>query len=837
MASEDGENFVKNLAQFVRTHEKALANALQLRHQGGVPKLAISGNGETPPTQITPFQSSTITSSTSNALAAAFSLGALSFTSHNIKPAKLTLTPHHLFYLLSRFEELGIVVGPMNVRLESLHTEQSPANYVSFLSRPQGSKGRSDRDSVHSVSSVRSAMSGISSLWTNWGISLSGSAAKTEKAKAQLEADIKYLYSAFTKIPCLRLSPDRKARLIAGFEEYPFDTAVPLFSFKNVTALEIYDVDFRQFFGWDRLADQLRSLTVKRALVDDLADLLIGVVLDDMDKRRRRSSKSQSSPLSAWPMSLGVRHPEFAQANSAPGSPVLLDDKSGPSSSPRNNRHIRGGAETANPHAHTRTKSSSPTRPTSSRQSTSHRQHRGSGAKVKRSGSGSSNSSTRSMSSPARNRSSSNLITMNMLPASKWRFLKHLSLADNSLTSLTTSSLLPLANTLHSLDLSSNLFSEVPDSLASLTALRALNLSNCMIESLHSLARNPLPAINALNLRSNRLASLAGIERLPSLERLDLRDNRLSDPTETARLTGTPDIREIWVLNNPFVKSHINYRITILNLFRGTPGYTEDILIDATSPGFSERRQLRERITETEAVPIVKPVDVARDTVPFIDLDVSTSHTANPFDERLPRPRPRMTQSEANISSGRRKRAVKRRIVDLSVDEMHPGNTAGDPSSGSQLRSTRVVVADVNQTAVATPHETSSEIQSGSPYQGDDTVTSLPQLAPNIHSKPMTVKVPPNPPDVQLHADSGRLLADQLHGQHINGEAYRRKVEALKDEFGNAWLNVLSHEKWEGHRLEQERPSSPFIPASPVRPDNIPNLRATSIMSGSRTLG
>ena len=30
----------------------------------------------------------------------------------------------------------------------------------------------------------------------------------------------------FTKIPSLRLAPDRRAKLISGYEEYPFDQAV-----------------------------------------------------------------------------------------------------------------------------------------------------------------------------------------------------------------------------------------------------------------------------------------------------------------------------------------------------------------------------------------------------------------------------------------------------------------------------------------------------------------------------------------------------------------------------------------------------------------------------------
>ena len=816
----------------MRTHEKALANALQLRRQSSSQKSTSLNSGDAQPAQISSFPRSTITSSTTSALAAAFSLGALSFTSHNIKPAKLTLTPHHLFYLLSRFEELGIAVGPMNVRLENLTAEQSPANYVSFLSHPQSLKGRSDRDSIHSVSSVRSAMSGISSLWSNFG--LSSTTTKTEKAKAQLEADVKYLYSAFTKIPCLRLSPDRKARLIGGYEEFPFDTAVPLLAFKNMSAVEIYDVDFRQFFGWDRMAEQLRSLTVKRAHVDDPTDLLVGIVLDDMDKRRRRSSKAQSSPISAWPASPAVRHSDFAHANSAPGSPIL-DDKFGRSSSPRNSLYPRSEADVSVSRTHMRTKSSSPTRPTSSRQST-YRHNRGSGAKVKRSGSGSSNSSTHSISTPARNRSSSNLLSMGILPASKWRFLKHLSLADNSLTSLTSSGLSPLANTLHSLDLSSNLFSDVPDAIATLTALRALNLSNCMIESLHSLARNPLPAITALNLRSNRLGSLAGIERLLSLERLDLRDNKLSDPTETARLTGTPDLREIWVLNNPFVKSHINYRIMILNLFRGTPGYTEDLVIDNTAPGFGERRQLRDRVAEGEGVPIVKPAQADWEHSNSLDVRDDPPRTDFQVETRPQRPAPQVTQSDAFISSGRHRKGPKRRIVDLSMDEnQHENHVRG--TLGVPQKTPQVAFSDVNEVVIVDPDQASPRTQPGFPFHKDDNSMSVPQLLPAFQSAISSPELPLASSETDVSEESRKPLTRNIQ-QDIGAETYRRKVEALKDEFGAAWLNVLSHDTWHGQTSEQQTPTSTFPSGSPVRP-NMSSKHTTSqrIVSGSRTLG
>lgn len=70
-------------------------------------------------------------------------------------------------------------------------------------------------------------MSSMSSVWST--ITLSNSTAKAEKQLREYRDDLKYLYSCFTKIPALRLSPDHRARLIKGYEQFPFDTAVPLF--------------------------------------------------------------------------------------------------------------------------------------------------------------------------------------------------------------------------------------------------------------------------------------------------------------------------------------------------------------------------------------------------------------------------------------------------------------------------------------------------------------------------------------------------------------------------------------------------------------------------------
>lgn len=819
-----------------------MANALQLRRQQ-TPKHgssqigpAVSGS----PT-ISNQTSSASSSSTSSTLAAALSLPYLNFASHNIKPAKLALTPHHLFYLLSRFEELGIPVGPMNVRLENLHADTA-SNYVSFLGQSRGPKGRgSDHGSIHSVSSMRSVMSGMSSLWSSFGLGSSNSAAKAERQLAANQADLKYLYSAFTKIPCLRLAPDRRARLIQGYEEFPFDTAVPIIAFKNISALEIVDIDIRQFFGWDRLAEQLRTLTVKRAGVNDPVDVLINIVLDDMDKRRRRSSKPQMSPISTWAppssprRSPTMQHAELVKSNSAPGSPdskANMEDQK----ERRGSSMVRSGSADLTSLSKGRPRSNSPVRPTSSRTGSAHGHIRGT-HKVRRSGSGSSQSSNSDGWYNFRG-SSSNLLATGVLPPNKWRFLKHLSLADNSLTSISTESLAPLANTLHSMDLSANLFSQIPDCLASLTALRALNLSNCMIDSLHSLTRNPLPAIAALNLRSNRLVSIAGVERLYSLERLDLRDNKLTDPTELARLTGIPDLREIWVAGNPFTRTHSNYRMTIFNLFRKTPGYTDDIIIDSSGPGYNERRQLIERAAEKLNVPVVKPLlpDYGLSAVNVQKPAIIYDEPREPAVLRKERPVPSLTTSEGYTSSSRRRRTPRRRIVDLSTSDISPIK----PKTGVLISSDVILSNTSADTAGSDSGYGVSPDLTPMSFNDSGNVPLEPRIELRHSSSQPEVQcvkavidastMPQLPPIETLYDTSSavKVSSPDTPDWSISGEIYRKKIEALRDEVGNGWLSVLSEEGWDPQKS----------PASTIRPSpTAPRANSHHAIHSGRTLG
>ena len=750
MSTEDGQAFVKNLAYFVRTHEKALANALQLSRQ-----------------------SSRQTSKHASPSSGAGTLAAFGFSSQSVKPAKLTLTPHHLYYLLSRFEELSISVGPMNVRLENIHADFGHTNYVSFLGGGQRPKGQtSDRDSIHSISSVRSVMSGMSALWSNLGLT-SNSTAKQEKQKMALQEDLKYLYSAFTKIPCLRLCPDNNARLIAGYEEFPFDSAVPLYAFKNLSSLEICDLDFRQVFGWDRLAEQLRSLTIKRGSVDDPADVLANIVLDDMDRRRRRSAKSPSSATIPWPApSPGLKTPDSLASSFAPESSFTIDRRAS-AGSPKGVHLVRSGSVgsyTTRPTTRQRQKSHSPHRPSSSRLGSANSQLGGSSRLRRESGSsGSSRASTP--------RTSSTNLLSTVLPANEWRVLRHLSLADNGLTTLSSPSLWPVCNTLQSFDLSSNLFGEIPDSLACLTSLTALNLSNCMISSLHSLTRSSLPAITTLNLRANRLSSIAGIEALLALERLDLRDNKITDPDELARVTSLPNIREIYLAKNPFTKTHGNFRVTIFNLFRRVPGRTEDVLIDTTGPSYSERKQLVDRVPESASVPVVK-FHRDEDTPPSSPSQAKRQETNtddNATQQSLPQPDREDAKGAYGANTQRRRRAPKRRIVELSSSE-----------GWQRSRSDSLETKSDGQAEADDGKPTSS------PSQGDTAMD--PKYGMSVDGALLA------PSEMVGTNGPAEIAREEFSSSNLTGEAYRKKIEALRNDLGNTWLSALDDDDWAGQR-------------------------------------
>lgn len=303
-------------------------------------------------------------------------------------------------------------------------------------------------------------------------------------------------------------------------------------------------------------------------------------------------------------------------------------------------------------------------------------------------------------------------------------------------------------------------------------SLRALNLSGCLIGSLRSLARNPLPAITVLNLKGNRIDSLAGIEKLLSLERLDLRENRLIDPAELGRLTGLPEFHEVFLTRNPMVKTHTGYRVTVFNLFRNSPGYIDDILIDSSGPGYSERRQLTDRVQEHVGVPVVRPAHDDEEEAPQ-RVEPMDSIEPEPESAHPARAKTSVAPDDDMLRSQRRRKPARRRIVDISQAE------------SPRRSSTQVDVADVVPITEPVIEEAPTH-NGGSQVASQPSEDDVPELASD---SPPSVSDPSEP--VQ---DEPLESPEDLPDLSADSEMYKRKIHALKNDIGHGWLSALGEE-------------------------------------------
>lgn len=592
-ATCDGDVYLHNLASFIKSHERQLANALlaykkqpkndqQRQHQQHLQQL-------------------------------------------NSKPVRLSLTLHHLYYLLGRFQDLGISVGPMNIRLDNIHSDDTSMNYVSFLSDYHNNKRMSsDAQSIHSMSSVKSVMSSVSALWTSMGSNGNGF-----KSRDVLVSDLKYLYSAFTKLPCLRLAPDSRLKLIEGHEEYPFDTLVPLKSFKNLSVLEICDLNLKEIYGWNIISEQIKFLVLKKTGINDPVEVLVELVDDDVNLRgsmveettiidNNNNSSNSSTPSEFHHPQYYHKKPTFSKHNhhlsisSAYGTPNFHHQLSGslPDShfhqrtSPTLNHATLSRQYTNEDTHHTRprknTSSSTNLIVLSPLSSTNHyRRSNGlyvqstspptsshtlsSSRKLRRSKSNSSDYSVHSRLSPTPTPPPTTTSTPN-----RWTQLKHLSFTENNISVISEWSFEPL-QLLSSLDLSHNNLKEIPAALAHLKSLKSLNLSYNKLESSKGFQRDKLPKLAILNLKNNNLKELTSLEFLKNLEKLDLRSNKLDIKDLKPLLMGTKPLRlQLLFLQNNSMK---NYRIELFNLFNGID-YDNNLKIDGSRPGLFESRLL-----------------------------------------------------------------------------------------------------------------------------------------------------------------------------------------------------------------------------------------------------
>lgn len=294
MDKERGDDYIRRAAAYVRTHGQRLADAVILsrrhppRRHGSTSVLGWIGLGATEQPK---------------------------------SPLIFTEDPHHLFYLLMRFEALGINVGPLDVHVQN-PSRPTSMSYLAMLAMK-------DKADVLSISSFRSTMSSVSifSLGGGWF-------GRVEPAS--LDAELKYLYSAFTKLPALRVRASGLNVISELAEDPPTDSAIPMDVFKSLQTLECHDIDPRTLIGWDQLSEGLRSLTVKRSGLEDVSDLFVDSVIDDRLRREGNPTRVARPRLVHCPESFPSRHSSFHSAmlpTSVPedpeqGNPVSHDTPS-----------------------------------------------------------------------------------------------------------------------------------------------------------------------------------------------------------------------------------------------------------------------------------------------------------------------------------------------------------------------------------------------------------------------------------------------------------------------------------------------------------------------------
>lgn len=491
----------------------------------------------------------------------------------------LNLDPHHLYYLLLSFDRLGLQSIPLDIDLtDPKHSSISKSRIKPYdpidsiinldpshplINKPASSSSihPSHTISLFSNLSIRpntwwshqSSPSANSSLLnpSSFLFNLLPGRSSTPSVDQQPSIDdqLKYLYSTFTKLPSLCLTPSSNPfntlihhhrssnpilsssstlepmQLLEGFTDLPNQNAIPLSCFKSIWSLYLHDLDPRLFTGWDRISQNLRSLDIRRSGLEDFEAFLVDAIMDDVE-RERRGKENEIEPTNPPTDQTTTPHP--TQTNPSPSTPESshppIDSASTPTSLPVG------------------------------------------------------------------------------FPTLTWGFLQHLCLADNSLTFL-PSAPLKAFKSLSSLDLSSNLLVAVPTGFKDLPRLKLLNLSDNMIDSVLGIYHS-LNSVTTVNLSRNRLSSLCGLERLTTLERLDIRSNQIHDIRELSRLAVLPKLTSLWTSENPFCIATAHHqtpwRIEIFNYFSSENreiDYRSDLLIHLTldnqTPTYSERKLIK----------------------------------------------------------------------------------------------------------------------------------------------------------------------------------------------------------------------------------------------------
>ncbi|KAG6868101.1 hypothetical protein C0993_007511 [Termitomyces sp. T159_Od127] len=775
MEQEAGDTYLRRLASFIRANEKNLAEAGFYRRRRTQHPSTDSASLYNP---LSWFSSDSSGQSTTP------------------KPVVLSLDIHRLFYVLMRLEALGLDVGTLDVQVDN---PSRPMSYINIFTD-------SDKSDTLSLASFRSSLSAVSNLslgsgW--WG----------RPEPPSVDSELKYIYSSFTKIPALSVNAPGRKVIAELSNDSANQNALPLDAFKNLQKLECVDIDPRTLLGWDKLAESLVSLKIKKSGLEDMTDIFVGAVIDDQArregstsrKRQRRIPHGLASDPSFFSTRLPESVPEDADAEESAGI----------------------------------------------NESSDFQPHQDSG--------------------------SASPVPLVELPSSKWAFLKSLSLSDNSLTFFPSGALPYLTNLSHldlssnllvsvppglgalynlvSLNLADNMIDSVLGIYLNLGQVLTLNIAHNRLESICGLER--LAALERIDLRGNLIEESAEVGRLavlPNISEIWVEGNPLVEIEEsyrvacfdyfwkekkTIKLDGTPpgfyERRNLTVLPSEQMTSSRNTTVPSppvvavghKHAHHQTPPQQSSVLdTKYPTPPSSNASPSLGAIVVASKIRQKKPKRI-------VELDIKSSNASSPI-ASTSHSRNRSTAS--TITKPTAKVKTKKTIEPKEPPsggergQIESVDVDGEPSSSTRPylfveEPTPIEQAPASSTAIYPQPKKSSEnskMARGTRrgrYHTDFTPSStsfdLPD-SPTSPAKPPSLKESSSISlgltsqaagrkataasraragasvfDKPVHSE-GEEGSDGGEDMKDNGDAFRRRIEALKKDMGDSWLKVYS---------------------------------------------
>ncbi|KAI0930131.1 hypothetical protein AcW1_008894 [Taiwanofungus camphoratus] len=729
MEHELGDEYIRRIANYIRTHEQGLAAAAITRRR------RTKGTADTSMFNLFAWFAS------DNAVPT------------NTKPVVLSFDSHHLFYLLMRLEALGIDVGSLDVKADS---PSRPMNYINVFSG-------SDKSETLSLMSFRSSLSAVSRLslaagW--WG----------RPPPPSVDAELKYIYSSFTKLPALSIHAP-EARLIAELaNETPNENALPMDAFKNLQSLQCVDMDPRTLLGWDRLAESLRSLTVKKSGLEDVSDIFIGAVVDDQARREGRVndlrppkfSRGMSRQMSFYSTTLPDSVPEDTEDHS--DSPPLSSVEDTP-------------------------KPSTPTELPSLKWAF-----------------------LRHLSL------SDNALTF--LPTSPLPYLTtltHLDLSSNLLVSVPSG--LSLLYNLISLNLSDNMIDSVLGIYTMLGQVLYLNLSRNRLESICGLER--LLALERVDLRENLIEESAEVGRLamlPNIAEVYVEGNPLAEIEEGYRIR---------------CFDYFSKEGKSILLDGSPPGFYEKMYMTSSPPQQMTSARPPSAAYSPPVVAVGSPaaangVSSAQDSSSLVSsTSTPPSHAASPQlaavsgkarrkkNKRIVDLDRGMDASEAGSSrsapkvhpdAGVRPSSPAKPALEVSASVLSPATRSGPSSEGQNDPSVAppAVTPGVRPAAKSRHSRNFTEFASATDGTSNDPTSSLSTVAraPSVRKFSTISKSAARRARVSASVYESSRENDVDHFEEAN--AFRARIEALRSDMGDGWLKVFN----------QSQPGPAGVPSS-----------------------